>query len=108
MPTAIKFLLTVWHVSYVSTDHHIVYEFECCINKGHIIIPIVIRINSISCIDFYFYKTCSNIFYRPLGIFKSLLHVGIPLTATFFNSGDTPVFIQCLITLTILGERYKL
>ena len=85
-------------------------EVQCRIHKDSPIIPILSRINPIPRIDTHLFKVHSNIVLQstprsvglPVKILKALLPSSILATC--------PAHLNLLdiITLTILGERYKL
>ena len=89
---------------------------QCHIHKGSPIIPILSRINPIPRTDNYLFKVHSNIVLpstpRPL---KCLFPVGLPvkmlkalLPSSILAICPAHLNLLDLITLTILGERYKL
>ena len=85
----------------------------CRIHKGSRIIPILSHINPIPHFKINFFKVHSNVL--RLGPPKRLFSVGLPVKILkallpFSNLAIWPVHLNLLdlITLTILGERYKL
>ena len=76
-------------------------------------IPILNRINSIPRIDTYFFKIHYNLRFLRLGLPEGLFHVAIKILRALLPSSilaTWPAHLDLLdlITLTILGERYKL
>ena len=78
--------------------------------------PILSRINPITRIDTYFFKVHSNIVLHlylglPIGHFPADLYVKILkafLPSSILATWSAHLNLLDLITLTILGERYKL
>jgi hypothetical protein len=88
-------------------------EVQCRIHEDSPIIPILSRINPITRIDTYLFKVHSNIVLPSTP--KELFPAGLPvkiLKALLPSSNLTkcPAYLNLLdlITLTILGKRYKL
>ena len=86
-------------------------EVQCCVHKGSPIFPILSSINPIACINTCFINIHSNIVinlglglprsFFPVGLFVKILEVLLP-------SPILTTHLLVLITLTILGEQYKL
>ena len=87
-------------------------EVQCRNLKGPPIIPILSRINPIPRIDIYFFKVLSNIVLPScLGLPKGLFPVKILnalLPSSILATCTAHLNLLDLITLAILGERYKL
>ena len=75
------------------------------------------QINPIPYIDSYFFKIHSNIvlLFMPSGLSRGIFPVGSPikilkalLLSSIFTTCSEHLNVLDLITLTILGERYKL
>ena len=76
-------------------------------------IPILRQINLISHIDMYLFKIHSNIVLRstPKGLFPVGLPVKMlkaPLPSSILATRPAHLYLLDLITLPILGQRYKL
>ena len=110
-------------MSHVVLPFHLTYllrlmkpEVQCRIHKGSPIISILSRINPTTRIDTYLFKFHSNIaFHLCLGLLKGLFPVGLPVKILkallpFSILATCPAHLNLLdlISLTILGERYKL
>ena len=86
------------------------------VHKGSPIIPILSRINPIPRIDSYFFKVILILSsHLRLDLPKGLFRVGLPvkilkdlLPSSILATCPAHLNLLDLITLTILGERYKL
>ena len=90
-------------------------EVQCLIHKVTPIISILSRINPIHYIRTYFFKVDSNIALstmpRPRGLFPIDLPINILkalLPSSVLDTCSVHLNILDLITLAVLGERYKL
>ena len=91
-------------------------EVQCRIHKGPPIIPILSRISLIPHIDTYFFKIYSDIVLPSmLRSHKGLFPAGVPvkilkvyLSSSILATCPAHLNLLDLITLNILGERYKL
>ena len=91
-------------------------KVQCIFHKDYPMIPILSRISSIPCIRVYFFKIHPNIALPSrLENSRGLIPVGLPvkllkalLASSITATWPTHLNSLYLITLTILGERYKL
>ena len=92
------------------------YAIQCRIHEGSPIFPILSRFNPISHIDTYFFKAHSNIVLPPTpSLPKGVCPVGLPvkilkalLPSSILTTWPVLLSLLDLITVSILGERYRL
>jgi hypothetical protein len=99
--------LSPWLMEFVSSMR---------IHKGSPIVPILSRINSVPCVDNYFFNIFLILsFHLRLGLPEGLFPADVPvkilkahLLFSILATGPVHLSLLDLITLTMLGKRYKL